>query len=117
MFIISAGSDPSAELEEFADQVVGRAGFHAIAMGGGQNEIAIEKIKQAAQKGEWVCLKNLHLVTPWLPVLEKEFKMLQPHQRFRLWLTSEPHQKFPSILLQSSLKITYETPPGVRNNL
>ena len=117
LFIISPGSDPSAELEEFADQVVGRAGFHAIAMGGGQNEIAIEKIKQAASKGEWVCLKNLHLVTPWLPVLEKEFKMLQPHQRFRLWLTSEPHTKFPSILLQSSLKITYETPPGVRNNL
>jgi dynein heavy chain 2 len=86
-------------------------------MGGGQNEIAIETIKQAAQKGEWVCLKNLHLVTPWLPVLEKEFKMLKLHNRFRLWLTSEPHQKFPSILLQSSLKITYETPPGVRNNL
>jgi len=74
-------------------------------------------VKQAAQKGEWVCLKNLHLVTPWLPVLEKEFKLLNPHQRFRLWLTSEPHAKFPAILLQSSLKITYETPPGVKNNL
>ena len=86
-------------------------------MGGGQNEIAIETIKEAAAKGEWVCLKNLHLVTPWLSVLEKEFKMLNPDKRFRLWLTSEPHVKFPSILLQSSLKITYETPPGMRNNL
>jgi len=64
-----------------------------------------------------VVLKNLHLVTPWLSVLEKEFKMLKPDKNFRLWLTSEPHMKFPSILLQSSLKITYETPPGVRNNL
>jgi dynein heavy chain 2 len=35
LFIISPGSDPSAELEEFADQVVGRQGYHAIAMGGG----------------------------------------------------------------------------------
>jgi dynein heavy chain 2 len=86
-------------------------------MGGGQNEIAIETLKSAAKKGEWVCLKNLHLVTPWLSVLEKEFKMLQPDPKFRLWLTSEPHLKFPSILLQTSLKITYETPPGVRNNL
>lgn len=43
--------------------------------------------------------------------------MLTPHKQFRLWLTSEPHGKFPSILLQSSLKITYETPPGVKNNL
>ena len=96
---------------------MGRSAYHELAMGGGQNEIAIETIKQAAEKGEWVCLKNLHLVTPWLSVLEKEFKMLTPKPKFRLWLTSEPHQKFPSILLQSSLKITYETPPGMKNNL
>ena len=86
-------------------------------MGGGQNETAIELIKNASEKGEWVCLKNLHLVTSWLPSLEKEIKMLTPDKKFRLWLTSEPHAKFPSILLQSSLKITYETPPGLRNNL
>lgn len=117
LFIISPGSDPSAELQQFAENVVGRQGYHELAMGGGQNDIAIETMKQAAQKGEWVCLKNLHLVTPWLSVLEKEFRMLKPDPKFRLWLTSEPHLKFPSILLQSSLKITYETPPGVRNNL
>ena len=68
-------------------------------------------------EGEWVCLKNLHLVTSWLPSLEKEIKMLNPDKKFRLWLTSEPHGKFPSILLQSSLKITYETPPGLKSNL
>lgn len=117
LFIISPGSDPSTELQEFAETVVGRQSFHELAMGGGQNEIAIELIKASAQKGEWVCLKNLHLVTSWLPSLEKEIKMLTPDKKFRLWLTSEPHGKFPSILLQSSLKITYETPPGVRNNL
>lgn len=117
LFIISPGSDPSAELQAFAEQTIGRNCYHELAMGGGQNEIAIETMKDAAAKGEWVCFKNLHLVTPWLTVLEKEFKMLTPHKSFRLWLTSEPHAKFPSILLQSSLKITYETPPGVRNNL
>jgi dynein heavy chain 2 len=74
-------------------------------------------VKNAAQKGNWVFLKNLHLVTSWLPTLEKEIKTLQPDKKFRLWLTSEPHSKFPSILLQSSLKITYETPPGLKNNL
>ncbi len=40
-------------------------------MGGGQNDYAIELIKDAAQKGKWVCLKNLHLVTAWLSTLEK----------------------------------------------
>ena len=99
LFIISPGSDPSQELQAFAEEVVGRAGYHELAMGGGQSDVAIEMVKDAAQKGEWVCLKNLHLVTPWLSVLEKEFKMLNPNPKFRLWLTSEPHQKFPSILL------------------
>jgi dynein heavy chain 2 len=117
LFIITPGSDPSTELQEFAETVVGRQCFHELAMGGGQNDVAIELVKKAAEKGEWVCLKNLHLVTSWLPSLEKEIKLLNPDKKFRLWLTSEPHAKFPSILLQSSLKITYETPPGVRNNL
>ena len=34
--------------------------------------------------------------------------MMKPHEDFRLWLTAEVHPKFPTILLQSSLKITYE---------
>lgn len=117
LFIITPGSDPSTELQEFAETVVGRANFYELAMGGGQNDAAIELIQRAAEQGHWVCLKNLHLVTTWLPSLEKELKMLTPQKQFRLWLTSEPHVKFPSILLQSSLKITYETPPGVKNNL
>ena len=91
LFIISPGSDPSQELQTYAEQAVGKAAYHELAMGGGNADVAIETIKQAAEKGEWVCLKNLHLVTPWLSVLEKEFKMLTPNPNFRLWLTSEPH--------------------------
>ena len=117
MFITSPGSDPSDELQEFAAMEVGRQGYHELAMGGGENQAAIQIMKEAAEKGEWVCLKNLHLVTPWLTTLEKEFKLLTPDKKFRLWLTSEPHNKFPSILLKTSLTITYESPPGIKNNM
>lgn len=57
------------------------------------------------QAGNWVCLKNLHLVVAWLPTLEKEVGVLVPHPDFRLWLTTEPHSEFPSLLLQQSLKV------------
>lgn len=117
LFITSPGSDPSDELQEFAAMEVGRQGYHELAMGGGENQLAIQMMKEAAEKGEWVCLKNLHLVTPWLATLEKEFKLLSPDKKFRLWLTSEPHMKFPSILLKTSLTITYESPPGIKNSL
>lgn len=65
-------------------------------------------------------LKNLHLVTGWLGSLEAELsseQMEKPHESFRLWLTSEPHPKFPLVLLRSCLKITYEPPPGVKKNM
>jgi len=79
-----------------------------VAMGQGQAEIAMKLLHQCSRDGEWLCLKNLHLVTAWLPTLEKELNSLKPHEKFRLWLTAEVHPKFPTILLQSSLKITYE---------
>lgn len=86
-------------------------------MGQGQSEIAIKLLQECASAGHWLCLKNLHLVTAWLPVLEKELNSLQPHQDFRLWLTAEPHAKFTPIILQTSLKVTYEAPAGIKKNL
>lgn len=57
------------------------------------------------QAGDWLCLKNLHLVVAWLPCLEKELSALETHADFRLWLTTEPHEQFPPLLLQQSLKV------------
>ena len=56
--------------------------------------------------GEWLCLKNVHLVVAWLPVLEKALRGLTPHPSFRLLLTSEPHPDFPPALLEACLKVT-----------
>ena len=91
--------------------------FHQLAMGGGQNDDAIRLLHEAARTGDWICLKNLHLVISWVPLLEKELKNLQPHENFRCWLTTEAHAKFPTILLETSLKVTYEAPPGVKKNI
>ena len=40
-------------------------------MGQGQAEVALKLLNDCAREGEWLCLKNLHLVTAWLPTLEK----------------------------------------------
>lgn len=50
---------------------MGHENYVQLSMGGGQNEVALELMRQAAQKGQWLCLKNVHLVTVWLPTLEK----------------------------------------------
>ena len=64
-----------------------------------------------------MCLKNLHLVVAWIPELEKELNNLTCHDDFRLWLTTEKHPAFSTMLLRSSLKITFEAPPGLRANM
>lgn len=40
-------------------------------MGQGQADLAVQMLKECARNGDWLCLKNLHLVVSWLPVLEK----------------------------------------------
>ena len=117
LVLISPGSDVSQELQELAHQVVGPTNYVQVAMGQGQSQYALQQLRECAVKGMWLCLKNLHLVIAWAPVLEKEINALKPHQNFRLWLTAEPHLKFPLVLLESSLKVTYESPPGVKKNL
>ncbi|XP_073518216.1 cytoplasmic dynein 2 heavy chain 1 isoform X2 [Phyllobates terribilis] len=117
LIIISPGADPSQELQELASAEVGRECYREVAMGQGQADLAVQTLRECAREGEWLCLKNLHLVISWLPVLEKELNTLQPKSTFRLWLTAEVHPKFTPILLQSSLKITYEAPPGLKKNL
>ena len=42
-----------------------------VAMGQEQATVAIQLLRECASKGHWLCLKNLHLVTSWLPTLEK----------------------------------------------
>uniref|UniRef100_A0A8C5PRQ6 Dynein cytoplasmic 2 heavy chain 1 n=1 Tax=Leptobrachium leishanense TaxID=445787 RepID=A0A8C5PRQ6_9ANUR len=108
LIIISPGADPSQELQELAGAEIGRENYREVTMGQGQADLAIQALRECAKEGEWLCLKNLHLVISWLPVLEKELNTLQPNPKFRLWLTTEVHPKFTPILLQSSLKITYE---------
>lgn len=117
LLISSPGADSSKELQEFAYKTVGANLYEEIAMGGGQQELALHMLRTAAASGSWLCLKNLHLVVAWLPQLEKELSTLVFHKDFRLWLTSESHNHFPSILLQHSLKVTYESPPGIKKNI
>jgi dynein heavy chain 2 len=104
---------------DFAADAVGPGRYRDLAMGGGQQQAAAELLTAAARDGDWLCLKNLHLVVAWLPTLEKTLASLAPsmHPNFRLWLTTEPHPLFPPILLQSSLKVTFEAPPGIKKNL
>lgn len=115
LLIVSPGSDPSQDLRDLSVQ--NRQMLHEVALGQGQTDYAIEKLRESMKHGQWVVMKNLHLMTFWIPVLMKELSTDEIHPDFRLWLTAESHPKFPATLLESSLKISYEAPPGIKRNL
>lgn len=110
----SGAYDMTVELEELAKDTLGENCLVEIAMGTDETEKAIEFVRQAARNGHWICLKNVHLVTGWLPVLDRLINQLSGeengdlHVSFRLWMTAEPVSTLPLALLQRCKKIVSE---------
>ena len=110
----SGAYDMTAELDELAKDTLGENSLIEIAMGTDETEKATELVMQAARSGQWVCLKNVHLVSSWLPSLDRMMNELQReedggfHANFRLWMTAEPVSSLPVSLLQRCKKIVSE---------
>ncbi|CAJ0594203.1 unnamed protein product [Cylicocyclus nassatus] len=117
LLILAGGADPSQELEELAAKTIGSHKYTSISMGQGQEQATIDGIRKATSEGEWLCLNNVHLMLSIVPTIQKELAAANLHENFRLWMTTEEESKFPAVMLQSSLKVTFEPPPGLRNNL
>jgi dynein heavy chain 2 len=127
LLVTSPGGDPSAALAEYATGArdgmapchEGRA-WTSLAMGGGVTAAAITALREAAAGGGWLYLANLHLVTAWLPTLDKELSSLSSsgrlHPSFRLWASAEP-STLPPALASGALKVAVEPPPGMGANL
>ncbi|PNH08033.1 Dynein-1-alpha heavy chain, flagellar inner arm I1 complex [Tetrabaena socialis] len=89
-----------------------------MALGQGMGPKAQELIETGATRGLWIMLQNCHLLPTWLKTLEKILeKITKPHHDFRLWLTTEPTDRFPLGVLQRSLKVVTEPPNGLKLNM
>ncbi|XP_053327864.1 dynein axonemal heavy chain 10 [Spea bombifrons] len=119
VFILSPGSDPASDLMKLAE----RSGFGGnrlkfLAMGQGQEKVALQLLETAVARGQWLMLQNCHLLVKWLKDLEKALEMIKkPHPDFRLWLTTDPTKDFPIGILQKSLKVVTEPPNGLKLNM
>lgn len=72
-------------------------------MGQGQEVHARRLLAQSVQNGGWLMLQNCHLSLDY--VVESLDVLLEAetiHEEFRLWITTEEHNKFPISFLQVS---------------
>ena len=53
----------------------------------------------------------------WPKQIVEDLCVGEPHEDFRLWLSSGPHPKFPISILRRGLKMTTEPPAGLRANV
>ncbi|KAJ8717768.1 hypothetical protein PYW07_005698 [Mythimna separata] len=108
VFILSPGSDPTADLMKLADRCgFGGGKFKYLSLGQGQEGAALALLEGAISHGQWLILQNCHLLVSFLRELEKQLEMMsKPHPEYRLWLTTDPTPTFPIGILQRSLKGT-----------
>jgi dynein heavy chain len=119
IFVLSPGSDPTAELMKLADRSgFGGGKFRYLSLGQGQEAAALSLLETAIARGQWLMFQNCHLLLSFVRQLEKQLeKVSKPHPDFRLWLTTDPVNNFPIGILQSSLKVVTEPPNGLKLNL
>lgn len=121
-FVLFPGVDPTTWVEELgrARGITPESGrLVNISMGQGQEARAVRALTQLAATGGWVLLQNVHLMTTWLPSLERQLELLQEsaHPDFRVFISAEPpplaHMRnVPESLLQSCIKVANEAPAG-----
>ena len=69
--------------------------------------------------GTWVVLQNCHLAPSFMPTLDAliEEVVPNPESSFRIWMTTEPSDKFPVTIVQNAVKMTSEPPKGIQQNM
>jgi len=116
-FILSPGVDVVSEVEKSA-KIAGMVGekWSDVSLGEGKDIVSDREVDRQCKEGGWVILQNVHLMPEWLLELEKriESNSQDANPDFRLFLTSDPSPTIPVALLQRSIKLTQEPPPGVK---
>ena len=114
--LLSQGADPTASIMDLAKRM--KKQLRTISLGQGQEPAARKLINTAVTQGSWVLLQNAHLGLKFVGEIESTvIKLEEINPKFQLWMTTEPHPKFPIGLLQNSIRVTNEAPAGLRAGL
>ncbi|KAG5504985.1 hypothetical protein JKF63_04432 [Porcisia hertigi] len=119
--------DPALRVEELAQRM--GTNLYVVAMGSTESiEKANAFLAEATKTGSWLLLKNVHLAREYMDKLEKQLHFQQSegqlHKGFHLFLTAERDRSatgstkvLPTNLIETSVVMVYEAPPGMQSSL
>ena len=121
-FILSPGANPVKDVEGLARKngIDPNKYLHQVALGQGQDVVALNKLEIGHKEGHWVMLQNIHLMPSFLKELEKKLDVYATegsHANFRLYLSADPSKEIPIGILERSIKLTNEPPQGLKANM
>lgn len=117
LVITQTENDPGTEIRSAAIKKIGLEKYTELSVGRGMERRALEAVRQAAEVGKWICIKNVHLVPDWLSELDRELELLKKRDGFRLWLTCESTRGFNETIMYKFVKILYEFPHGIKQKV
>ncbi|GMH84222.1 hypothetical protein TrST_g13493, partial [Triparma strigata] len=126
-FVLFAGVDPTPWVEDLGKEfgiTTESKNFINISMGQGQEPVAEGVVERFAKEGGWVMLQNCHLMSTWVPTLERLLEVVceDAHESFRCFISAEPPpmpnwKNMPESLMQSCVKVANEAPADIKSNL
>ncbi|KAG7392404.1 hypothetical protein PHYPSEUDO_000812 [Phytophthora pseudosyringae] len=113
-FILSPGSDVVADVDKLAVQDQERikgVDYHNIALGQGQEQVAMKTLQMSVENGHWVILNNVHLMPKWMLELDKWLEQLAKAKHVHTSLLNETPTAFG---LHPNAEVAFRTENGQR---
>jgi len=126
-FLLFPGVNPYSDVEAIGKELgytEAKGNLRRISMGQGQEPVAEGVMDEYSKTGGWVFLDNIHLMSDWLPSLERKLEICAEEAvaDFRAFTSAEPHPDphanyIPQSIIESSITIINMPPASLKANM
>uniref|UniRef100_A0A182M2Z6 Dynein heavy chain tail domain-containing protein n=1 Tax=Anopheles culicifacies TaxID=139723 RepID=A0A182M2Z6_9DIPT len=126
LLLLRGNSNPLAKLERLAGKAhgssteAGKKCFQTLAITEDRMEAFIGLLQRSILNESWLYISDCHLSETFLKQLPHVVAFLKRNNlnsKFRLWLSSKPHETLPLSVLQNCIKLAYEDPKGIKHHM
>ena len=110
----TSGVDPTNQIKECAEISVGIQKYKEVFVGKGQETSILESIEKIAVNGDWLCIKNIHLMPLVFMKIENKLKMVKKDKNFKLIYICDDESNIPKNFTFKCRKLLIEPPNGIK---